>query len=204
MAGSARVPRSARAGICLCCSRWLPKRPPARGGRRSACRSWGALAAADAGLELTAGLVIDEPGRTWTQVLAVLLETVPVVLVGPLGQAPSDAVRGLAAIMRRSGSVLLSATSWPGAEVRLTVERARWEGVSEGHGLLRGRRVTVTSSGRGAAAASRSADLWLPGPNGAVTFAQASAPEAADADRAGSAPGLDSVVPRRPALRVVG
>ncbi|MEU5900234.1 hypothetical protein [Streptomyces venezuelae] len=164
----------------------------------------GALAASDAGLELSAGLVVDEPGRAWTQVLAVLLETVPVVLVGPLGPAPDRVARRLAAIMRRSGSVLLSATSWPGAEVRLTVGRARWEGVSGGHGLLRGRRVTVTSSGRGAAAASRSADLWLPGPTGSVAFAPAPAPEAADADGVGPVRGAGGAMSPRPVLRVVG
>lgn len=156
----------------------------------------GALAAVDAGLELSAGLVVDAPGRSWTQVLAVLLETVPVVLVGWLGQAPDRVVRRLSSIMRRSGSVLLAVDSWPGAEVRLQVHNARWEGVGDGYGLLRGRRVTVSASGRGTAAAPRSADLWLPGPGGAArAAAPASNPEVLHDDVA---------APQRPALRVVG
>lgn len=156
----------------------------------------GVLAAADAGLELSAGLVVDAPGRAWMQVLAVLLETVPVVLVGRVGQAPDRVARRLASIMRRSGSVLLAADVWPGAEVQLRVQQACWEGVSDGHGLLRGRRATVISSGRGAAAAPRSVELWLPGPSGVVsTVVPPFSGEVADAD---------PVAPQRPALRVVG
>ncbi|UPT40195.1 hypothetical protein [Streptomyces sp. WAC00303] len=52
--------------------------------------------------------------------------------------------------------------------MQLRVAPVGWAGVGRGHGLLRGRRVTVTAGGRGAAAAPRSAELWLPGPDGLV------------------------------------
>ncbi len=127
----------------------------------------GALAAADAGLDLGAGLWVDDPGGRWPAVLSALLEAVPVVLVGPgLPAMPDRVHRRLAALQRRHGTVLVAAGAWPGAAVRLTVVRAAWEGVKDGHGLLRGRRVTVAATGRGAAAGSASADLWLPGPDG--------------------------------------
>ncbi|MCL6289661.1 hypothetical protein M1212_17410 [Streptomyces sp. 43Y-GA-1] len=128
----------------------------------------GGLAAAQAGLDLATGLVVSDPGPRAAQVLAVLLESVPVVLVGASVRVPERAVRRLRAVMRRSGAVLLAAGRWPGADVQLRVAPVGWTGVGRGHGLLRGRRVTVTAGGRGAAAAPRSAELWLPGPDGLV------------------------------------
>jgi hypothetical protein len=40
-----------------------------------------------------------------------------------------------------------------------------------GHGRLRARKAQVVASGRGAGERPRSAWLWLPGPDGAVTMA---------------------------------
>ncbi|MFF3713965.1 hypothetical protein [Streptomyces phaeochromogenes] len=106
----------------------------------------GALAAEAAGLDLASGMRIDDPGRNWAQVLATVAEAVPVVLVGPLGPVPDRIARRLAAVLRRSGSILPSAGSWQGAEARLQVISAVWEGVGNGHGLLRGRRVKVAAA----------------------------------------------------------
>ena len=128
----------------------------------------GTLAAESAGLELARGMRIDEPGHRWGQVLVIALEAVPVVLVGALGPVSDQVARRLAAVLRRSGSILIAADQWEGAEVRLRVVSASWEGVGQGHGLLRGRRVTVAAAGRGAAAAARHAEMWLPGPDGRV------------------------------------
>ncbi|WP_327309819.1 hypothetical protein OG730_41790 (plasmid) [Streptomyces sp. NBC_01298] len=157
----------------------------------------GPRAAADAGLDLGAGLWIDTPGRSWPQVLATVLEAVPVVMVGHLPPAPDRVLRRLSAVMRRSGAVLLAAAAWDGADVRLQVTSATWDGVGEGFGLLRGRRATVLSTGRGAAARARHADLWLPGPDGRV------APVSSDTDTAtGGMP--DNTAVSRPVLRVLG
>ncbi|MGP4090097.1 hypothetical protein, partial [Streptomyces sp. KR55] len=128
----------------------------------------GAIAAQAAGLDLTCGMLIDDPGRQWAQVLATVAEAVPVVLVGPLGTVPDRIARRLAAVLRRSESVLLAADSWQGAEVRLRVVSATWEGIGDGHGLLRGRRVRVSATGRSSATAPRYAEMWLPGPDGQV------------------------------------
>ncbi|MEU0341908.1 hypothetical protein ABZ092_23860 [Streptomyces bobili] len=156
----------------------------------------GALAAADAGLDVGAGLWVDEPGRQWPQVLATLLEAVPVVLAGPVPPAPARIARRLAAIMRRSGAVLLTVQPWEGADLSLQVSSPVWVGVEQGFGVLRGRRVTVTSTGRGAAARPRQADLWLPGPDGSVTAVALPAGEPASGVRVPAA--------GRAALRVVG
>ncbi|MFD6465377.1 hypothetical protein [Streptomyces goshikiensis] len=158
----------------------------------------GPRAAADAGLELGAGMWIDAPGRRWPHVLATVLEAVPVVMVGPLPPAPDRVARRLSAVMRRSGTVLLAAEVWEGAEVRLRVTTAVWEGVGTGFGLLRGRRATVVSTGRGAADQARRADLWLPGPDGLVATI---APAAADTAIPGSE---GATVTGRRGLRVLG
>ncbi|WP_405653925.1 hypothetical protein [Streptomyces sp. NBC_00019] len=128
----------------------------------------GVLAAEAAGLDLASGMRIDDPGRQWAQVLAAVLEAVPVVLVGAVGAVPDRVAGRLAAVLRRSGSVLLSVDRWQSAEVRLKVVAASWEGVGQGHGLLHGRRVTVAVAGRGAATSPRYAEMWLPGPGGVV------------------------------------
>ncbi|MFC9916479.1 hypothetical protein [Streptomyces sp. NPDC127197] len=157
----------------------------------------GALAAGAAGLDLASGMRIDDPGRGWAQVLATVLEAVPVVLVGAVGAVPDRVARRLAAVLRRSGSVLLSVDRWQGAEVRLQVVAASWDGVGQGYGLLRGRRVTVAATGRGAAASPRYAEMWLPGPGGVIAPVQ----------RRGSIPSPAlAVAPAegRPVLHVVG
>jgi hypothetical protein len=159
----------------------------------------GVLAAESAGLDLARGMRIDEPGQRWGQVLATVLEAVPVVLVGPLGPVNDQVGRRLAAVLRRSGSILLAADRWQGAEVRLRVTSASWDGVGQGHGLLRGRRVTVAAAGRGAAASGRYAEMWLPGPDGlaaAVDDQHAHGPDTA-------APGT-SLGERRTAMHLVG
>ncbi|MEV1044078.1 hypothetical protein [Streptomyces sp. NPDC049916] len=128
----------------------------------------GAPEPGQAGLDLATGLVAAAPGPRAAQVLGALLKSVPVVLVGSAVRIPDRAVRRLRAFIRRSGSVLLAQGGWPGAEVQLHVASAGWEGIGRGHGLLRGRRVTVTAGGRGAAARPRQTQLWLPGPDGLV------------------------------------
>jgi hypothetical protein len=158
----------------------------------------GVLAAKAAGLDLASGMRIDAPGRQWAQVLTAVLEAVPVVLVGSVGAVPDRVARRLAAVLRRSGSILLAADDWHGAELRLQVVAASWEGVGEGHGLLRGRRVTVAATGRAAAAKPWYAEMWLPGPDGAIAPVRrrsSSIPRGVHADAAGE---------RRALLNVVG
>lgn len=142
----------------------------------------GALAARSAGLDLECGLWVDAPGERWPEAVSTLTDGVPLILLGPVGPVAERTHRRLTGGLRRSGTVLLVAGDWPGAQVRLRVETASWEGVGRGHGLLRRRRVRVTASGRGAAAAARTTDLWLPGPDGLVHPVAAPAPSA-DAPR---------------------
>ena len=76
--------------------------------------------------------------------------------------------RVLARVQARE-SVLL-AVGEPGPlvpDVAMDASAAVWEGLADGWGHLRGRRVNVTATGRRVPRARR-AELWLPGPGGTV------------------------------------
>jgi len=51
-----------------------------------------------------------------------------------------------------------------------------WHGIESGRGRLRGRQLTVTARGRGAASAPRVTHLWLPLPSGALPVVEPLAP----------------------------
>jgi hypothetical protein len=71
--------------------------------------------------------------------------------------------------LRKHGGVLLCLGQWEGADLRLTTVGERWNGLGDGHGRLRARRVRVRVSGRhGVAAVPREGQLWLPAPDGSV------------------------------------
>jgi hypothetical protein len=105
-------------------------------------------------------------------VVADLLDGMDAVLVRPPGPVRPGVARRLAARARerRAGLVVLApAQGWPeGADVQLTVEAGRWQGVEGGHGHLQGRHVEVVASGRRAATRPVRVGLWLPAPSGQV------------------------------------
>ena len=131
----------------------------------------GVQAAAQAGLDPERVLLVAEPGPGWTQVVASLLDGFDIVLLRPPEQPSAQLRRKLEAAARRYGSVLVIAGDWPGAQSRLLMADAEWTGIGTGHGRLRARKAQVIASGRGAGERARSAWLWLPGPDGAVTVA---------------------------------
>jgi hypothetical protein len=129
----------------------------------------GVAAAAAMGVEPARLVLVDEPGRRWPEVVAALLEGVEVVLLRPDARPNPTVIRRLTALARRHGSVIVSAAAWDGAQVRLRVREASWEGVGNGHGHLRGRRALVHAEGRGAAGPGRQAWVWLPDREGQIT-----------------------------------
>jgi hypothetical protein len=140
----------------------------------------GMRAAADAGADLDRVVLVTEPGLRWPQVVASLLDGFDVVLLRPPDQPSAQLRRKLEAAVRRYGSALVVAGDWPGAQTRLLVTHTEWAGIGTGHGRLRARRAQVVATGRGAGERPRSAWLWLPGADGAVTAA-ASGPAGAPA-----------------------
>jgi hypothetical protein len=131
----------------------------------------GVRAAVEAGLDPGRVLLVADPGPSWPQVVASLLDGFDIVLLRPPDQPSAQLRRKLEATVRRHGSVLVVAGDWPGAQSRLLVTDAEWVGIDAGHGRLRARKAQVVASGRGAGERPRSAWLWLPGPDGAISTA---------------------------------
>jgi hypothetical protein len=143
--------------------------------------SLGLLAAAELGVALDRLVLVADPGgddegAAWPAVVAALVDAFEVVLVHAQQRVGAADGRRLAARARERGAVLVqvgasrsTASTWPeGADVALTVVDAAWEGLGEGHGHLRARRVTVEGGGRRDASRPRRAELWLPAADGAV------------------------------------
>lgn len=140
----------------------------------------GLAAAAELGVALDRFPVVASPGQGsgpggWAWVVAAMLDAFDVVLAGPpagAGVRAADA-RRLTARVRERGAVLVVAGAWSEpAEVRLALASTSWDGLGQGHGRLRGRRVEVVAGGRGAAAQERRVALWMPHPDGGVRAAE--------------------------------
>jgi hypothetical protein len=135
----------------------------------------GVVAVAELGVDLDRLVLVPRPSAMWPEVVAVLLRGADLVLVCPPAPVRPNVARRLAARAREQRSALVVVARrghWPeGPDIRLTVERGRWQGVEAGHGHLRARRATVAVTGRRAAMAAVRAELWLPGATGAVEIA---------------------------------
>ena len=129
--------------------------------------SWGAivglpavsLAAVDwLGVSLDRVALVPEPGPDVAAVAATLVEGFDMVtLAVPGGLSPSIYTQ-LSARARNAGSVLMTSSPWPAANLTLSVEDGEWVG----RGRLRCRRLSVAVSGRGAAGRPRREQVWLP------------------------------------------
>ena len=138
--------------------------------------SIGLMAAAEAGVVLNRVLVVSPPASgSWSAVVAALIGSVDVIMVSGGKQAGSGDLRRITARLRERGSVMIrvggpkkpSRSTTIRADVELRVAACDWEGLGEGHGVLRHRHVKVDAGGRGASACPRSAEMLLPGPSGA-------------------------------------
>jgi hypothetical protein len=150
----------------------------------------GVLAAAASGLDAGRTLLVPEPGPSWPQVVASLLDGCELVLLRPPAPAPGQVRRRLEATLRRGRGVLLVVGDWPGAQLRLRVVSQRWTGLGDGHGRLRACRAEVVADGRGEAALTRTSWLWLPAEDGVVA---AAGPPDLPAGRPGTAPARPAV-----------
>ena len=134
--------------------------------------SLGLVAADEAGVALERLVMVAAPERAaWGGVVAALVDGFDLLLLhATRGGVRQVDARRLVARARERGTVLVQlGPGWGSeADVALQVTEARWEGLDDGHGHLRARRVVVAGSGRGAAARPRRAELWLPGPDGQV------------------------------------
>lgn len=142
--------------------------------------SLGLLAAAELGIALERFVLVASPDTeigpdneetAWASAVAALVDAFEVVLVQATHRVKARDGRRLAARTRERGAVLVQVGSsgWSeGADVTLEVTEARWEGLADGHGHLRSRRVTVVGGGRREASRPRRSELWLPSTDGLV------------------------------------
>lgn len=128
----------------------------------------GVLSAVGMGVAPHRLLFVDRPGPRWAEVVAALLDGIDLVLTRLADEPAPNVARRLTALARRHGSALVVAGPWQGADLHLRVSAARWSGVADGHGRLRGRYAEVTTQGRRGAVRPRTLELWLPAADGGV------------------------------------
>jgi hypothetical protein len=155
--------------------------------------SFGAEAAAAAGIDLDRLVLVPDPGEQWLTVTAAMVDVAAIVLTRPLGRiTPGDTAR-LSARLRQRGAALVALGSWPGAETSLRVTSSIWRGIGNGYGAITEREATVVASGRRGAGQGVSARMLLPAADGTV------APVVPDAGtlplRPSSRPGVVRAVP---------
>ncbi|MTK03675.1 hypothetical protein [Micromonospora sp. CP22] len=125
--------------------------------------TFGAGAAAEAGIVLDRLALVPQPGPDWPTVVAALIDGVDVVVTAVPSTVSASVADRLAARARQRGSVLVPYGRWDGADVTLQVVRGIWQGLGAGRGRLRRREVTISARGRGAAARPKELTVWLPG-----------------------------------------
>jgi hypothetical protein len=131
----------------------------------------GIVAGAGLGLDPERTLLVPDPGASWPQVVASLLDGCELVLVRPPARASAQVRQRLEGTLRRGRGVLVVAGDWPGAQVRFRVAAQGWTGLGNGYGRLRECCAEVIVDGRGEAARPQTRWLWLPAADGAVTAA---------------------------------
>jgi len=136
--------------------------------------SFGLEAAEEFGIPLERVVRVDPPhrkamGEAWAEVMGAVLDGFEVVVT----QVPQRLNAGLARRVQarlKAREAVMIALGRPGpfaVDTDLQATDPQWEGVADGWGCLRGRRVGVTASGR-RVPRPRRATLWLPGPDGRV------------------------------------
>lgn len=131
---------------------------------------FGALAAAEVGVDLDRTVLVPEPGEHWLEATAALVDVASLVVVRPPARVAPAVAEKLGARLRKRGAVLVALGSWPRCEARLTAVEPQWSGVGRGVGHLRSRRLVVGVQ-RGAAPVRRTT-LWFPAEDLAVRRAE--------------------------------
>ena len=134
--------------------------------------SLGLAAAERLGLPLERLVVVPDLEQIqWPTVVATLVEGFDVILAGsPAALRPADARRLVARLRERGATLIL--VGWPARrwaerpDLTLQTTEVHWEGIGQGWGHLAARRVAITVSGRRGADRPKSAEFWLPGPDG--------------------------------------
>jgi len=140
----------------------------------------GVEAAAELGVPLERLVRIEAGGAgseagLWADLVAAVLDGFELVVTRVPRRVNAGVLRRVQSRVQAREAVLL-AVGDPGpltADVAMEASTPVWEGVEDGAGHLRGRRITVVSSGRRIPRPQR-ADLWLPGPDGVLAAVESS------------------------------
>jgi hypothetical protein len=143
-------------------------------------RDLGLLAASLSGVPLSRVGLVPEPGEQAAAVLAVLLDGMGVVVVGPQARLTGADMRRLTSRVRERGAALVATTAWPGAHAVVRAAPARWSGVGLGEGRVRDGAVRIERAGRPAIEVS----LPLPFPEARLRTAGPAEGRATPADEA--------------------
>jgi hypothetical protein len=130
----------------------------------------GVEAAAELGVPLERLVRVEAADAlSWADLVAAVLDGFELVVTRVPRRVNAGVLRRVQSrIQAREGVLLAVGDPGPlGADVVIEASTPVWEGVEDGAGHLRGRRVTVVASGR-RIPRPRRAELWLPGPDGVV------------------------------------
>jgi len=130
----------------------------------------GLLAATRHGIDPDRLLVVDQPGQHWADIVLAMLPAVDAVLTAVPERLEPRLAHRINAAVRKNRAVLLTTGTWQGSQLRMSADESRFYGLGAGHGLISGRQVTVTVTGRGAAGGvGRRARVWLPDEHGRLS-----------------------------------
>lgn len=105
---------------------------------------FGAEAAASLGIDLSRTVLVPDPGESWLEIAAALVDVLRVVVLRPTVAVDARSAGVLDARLRSRASVLVVWGQWPRVEARLSLEQARWTGPQDGHARLQERRANLT------------------------------------------------------------
>lgn len=117
---------------------------------------FGVEAAQQHGIALSRTVLVPSPGEHWLEVTAALVDVLKVVVLRPTGVVDAKSASILDARLRARSGVLVVQGDWPRCEARLTSENTTWEGIGQGRGRLRERRIEIVAW-RGSGVSARSA-----------------------------------------------
>jgi hypothetical protein len=127
--------------------------------------AFGAVAAAEHGVDLARLALVPEPGPQWPTVVGALLDGLDAVIVATPADVPAATARSLMARARQRGAVIITTRPWPGCDVTIEVVDRRWHGLGQGRGRIRRQEITLSAAGRGKAARPRRVTTTLPTPS---------------------------------------
>ncbi len=106
---------------------------------------FGVEAAHQRGVALDRTVLVPAPGEHWLEVTAALVDVLKVVVLRPPGPVDASAAAIVEARLRARSAVLVVQGDWPRCDVRVSAERPVWEGIGQGRGRLRERRVALVA-----------------------------------------------------------